>query len=133
MKIYVYVNERKIAKRFSEGIKEYEKRLSKYCKISWQTFKNEEMLSRKIRSRSHCIVISKNGPSLRSEEFARKINDFAISGTSELTFVVGGNVADVDETIELTPMEIDIGLETLLLFEQLYRAYRIIHNEPYHK
>ncbi|MCU6794273.1 23S rRNA (pseudouridine(1915)-N(3))-methyltransferase RlmH [Paenibacillus sp. WQ 127069] len=53
--------------------------------------------------------------------------------SSNGTAIVGSSNIRYDETLTLSQMEMDFGLKTTILFEQVYRAYRIINNHPYHK
>ncbi|MFG6497271.1 23S rRNA (pseudouridine(1915)-N(3))-methyltransferase RlmH [Fictibacillus sp. UD] len=133
MNIKVYVVGEKIDKTFLEGIKEYEKRLSRYCKIKLQSFKNEEQLLKKLADKSYKILISVNGKTVTSEELADKINHLGITGKSDVTFVIGTNNIPHDEVVALSTIEMDLGIKTLIMFEQIYRSYRILGNEPYHK
>jgi 23S rRNA (pseudouridine1915-N3)-methyltransferase len=133
MNIKIYVAGEKIEKTFLEGIKEYEKRLSRYCKIKLQSFKNEEQLVKKLTDKSYKILVSINGEMVTSEELAEKINQFGITGKSDITFIIGADKLPHDELLAISPMEMDLGIKTLIMFEQIYRSYRILNNEPYHK
>lgn len=133
MNIKIYVVGGKIEKTFLEGIKEYEKRLSRYCKIKLQSFKNEEQLLKKLTDKSYKVIVSIKGEMVASEELAEKINQFGITGKSDITFIIGTDKLPHDELLAISPMEIDLGIQTLIMFEQIYRSYRILNNEPYHK
>lgn len=73
-----------------------------------------------------------------SEELANKVKYFAINGKSNI-IVLYSKIENelllerVDETMAMSKMEFDIGLIAVMLHEQIYRAYRIINKEPYHK
>ncbi|MEK4259394.1 MULTISPECIES: 23S rRNA (pseudouridine(1915)-N(3))-methyltransferase RlmH [unclassified Paenibacillus] len=56
-----------------------------------------------------------------------------MKGISDVSIIVGTSNLQYDETLTLSQMEMDFGLKTTILFEQVYRAYRIINNHPYHK
>ncbi|WP_408634769.1 23S rRNA (pseudouridine(1915)-N(3))-methyltransferase RlmH [Paenibacillus zanthoxyli] len=64
---------------------------------------------------------------------ASKINNWAISGISEIVFVINTNDTPHQDTVTLSQMKMDFGLQTTVLMEQIYRAYRNINNHPYHK
>ena len=124
----------KIEKFLQDGIKEYEKRLSRYCKINAKLFKNTESLQKSISNKKYVVVVtSMNTDMISSEELASKIEYLALHGNSDVTFVVGTSDIKADETIALSSFQISSGLTTMILYEQVYRAYRIINNEPYHK
>ncbi|MFC5734339.1 23S rRNA (pseudouridine(1915)-N(3))-methyltransferase RlmH [Cytobacillus gottheilii] len=133
MNIKIYIVGDKIEKTFLEGIKEYEKRLSRYCKIKLQHFKNKEQLLKKISDKTYKILISVMGTTVTSEELAEKINQLGITGKSDVTIIIGADNLPHDEVLAISPMEMDLGIKTLIMFEQIYRSYRILNNEPYHK
>jgi len=133
MKFKVYVVTDKIPKFFLEGIKEYEKRLSRYCKIEMKKFKDEDSLEQNLSSTSHKILLSTKGDMISSEQLAEKIDKMATHGKSDVCIIIGSENIRAHETIALSSMEMDPGLTTLSIYEQIYRAYRILHNQPYHK
>lgn len=130
-KIYLVYN--KISNFYIEAIKEYEKRLGRYCKIELFQVKNEEQLLKKLSEKSYKIVISNKGPHISSEALADKINTLGISGNSDIALIIGADNFPCDEVLAVSAMEMDFGLITTIAFEQLYRTYRILNNQPYHK
>ncbi|QUG43750.1 23S rRNA (pseudouridine(1915)-N(3))-methyltransferase RlmH [Psychrobacillus sp. INOP01] len=64
---------------------------------------------------------------------ALKIDNMSITGNSDVTILIGAKNAPDEEDISISKMDMDLGSSTLVIFEQLYRAYRILKNEPYHK
>lgn len=70
---------------------------------------------------------------ISSEGLSAKIDILGISGKSDVVIIIGTENITADEIFNNSPMEIDIGLKTTIMFEQIYRAYRILHNQPYHK
>ncbi len=133
MNFKIYIIGDKIDKFYSEAIKEYDKRLSRYCKAQLLHVKNEEQLLKKLSDKSYKIAILTTGEQVSSEELASKINDFGISGNSYISIIIGAENVAYDETLAISPMEMDLGLTATIIFEQLYRAYRILNNQPYHK
>lgn len=133
MNFKVYLVASKIDKFYMEAIKEYEKRLSRYCKIQLIQIKNQSHLSKINQNRTYKILILSKGQQISSEELADKINSLAISGKSDIAFIIGAEKVAQEEILSISPMEMDLGLTATILFEQIYRSYRIINNEPYHK
>ncbi|WP_128104197.1 23S rRNA (pseudouridine(1915)-N(3))-methyltransferase RlmH [Paenibacillus sp. DCT19] len=133
MKISVYAVGDKMEKFYLEATKEYEKRLSRYCSIKLVQLKKIDDLQKKLNPNSFVIVITTLGKSISSEELAVKLDQNASSGVSDISIVVGANPSEYNETLTLSQMEMDFGLQTTVLVEQIYRAYRIINNHPYHK
>lgn len=133
MKFTLYAVSEKMEKFYIEAMKEYEKRLSRYCTIKLIQLKKEDQLEKRLNDSSYKILIATTKQTLSSEELASKINDLGVSGKSDISIIIGSNTAQYDELLALSQMEMDLGLEATILVEQLYRAFRIIHNHPYHK
>lgn len=132
MNFKIYVIGEKFEKFYTEAIKEYEKRLSRYCKIQLLHFKTEEQLLKKISDKSYKILISLNKKTISSEELADKIKNLGLSGISDVAIIIGANLP-CNDTLAISPMNMDLGLTTTIIFEQIYRSYRIINNQAYHK
>lgn len=135
MNIKIILLSNKIDKFYKEAINEYEKRLQRYCKIELIQVKNKDDLLKKVTLKSYKLAIKTDGKLISSEELAQKINNMAISGNSDVVIVVGEvnlNI-DYDEIISISKMKMEVGLIATILLEQIYRAYRIINNQPYHK
>ena len=141
------------------GIEEFSKRLSKYSKLEFIELDDEkcpENLSEKdmilvkekegtkilskIKQNSYVIALFIEGNNLSSEELASKISNLAVSGKSHITFIIGGSLGlsnDVlkraDYKLSFSKMTFPHQLMKLILLEQIYRAFRINNNEPYHK
>ncbi|WP_300276351.1 23S rRNA (pseudouridine(1915)-N(3))-methyltransferase RlmH [Peptacetobacter sp.] len=141
------------------GIDEFKKRLSKYCKLDIielddekapEKLSEKEMLMvkdkegkkilSKIKDTSYVIALAIDGKNLSSEELADKMSDLAVRGNSNITFVIGGSLGLSDEVLNRADYKLSFSKMTfphqmmrLILLEQVYRAYRINNNEPYHK
>ncbi len=146
-------------KYFNDAIKEYEKRLSRYCSLQiievadekvpenlsyadmQKVKKNEgESILKKINNGEYVIALDIKGKKISSEVFAKKISDFAIYGKSKITFIIGGSIGLSDEVLRRSDMLLSFSEMTfthqmirVILLEQIYRAYKINNNEPYHK
>lgn len=141
------------------GIEEFSKRLSKYCKLDMielddekcpenlsdkdmEIVKNKEgsKILSKIKSNSYVIALAIDGKNLSSEELADTISKLAVRGNSHITFVIGGSLGLADEVLKRADYKLSFSKMTfphqmmkLILLEQVYRAFRINNNEPYHK
>ena len=146
-------------KFYRDAIGEYEKRLSRYCRLSIievadektpdRSSETEEMLIKEkeaIRLRSHIrdndyvIALAIDGKSFDSVTFAEHLGQLAVSGKSNLVFVIGGSLglhpsvlSQCDELLSFPAMTFPHQLMRVILLEQLYRSYRIQNHEPYHK
>lgn len=133
MNFKVYVVSKKIEKFYLEAVAEYEKRLSRYCKIELVQVKNESALLKKLSDKSYMVKINNVGEKLSSELLAEKIESYGLSSVSDISLVIGDVELECQESFCISPMDMDPGLEAAVLFEQIYRGYRIINGEPYHK
>ena len=139
-----------------EALKEYEKRLTGYCGFSVTEIQAEqildETLSEKykeneaerilqvIKQNSYIITLEINGKELSSEKFADKLQYIANDGVNDITFIIGGanglhpKISSIaDFKLSFSPMTFTHQMIRLLLAEQIYRAFKINANEPYHR
>lgn len=93
-----------------------------------------------IKEDSFVVTLEIQGKQLSSEEFAQKINDITISGVSELVFVIGSscglsqNVSTrADFKLSMSKMTFLHQFARLILIEQIYRVFKILKGEKYHK
>ncbi|MBT1279323.1 23S rRNA (pseudouridine(1915)-N(3))-methyltransferase RlmH [Thermoanaerobacter sp. CM-CNRG TB177] len=133
MNYKVYAIGNKVEKFYSDAIKEYQKRLSKFCNITFSSYKNSQKLPFQDTDKYYKIVISPAGKSLSSEELAEKIKEFELTGITDILMIIGNEKIHCNETISISSMKMSLGLTSTIFFEQLYRAYKILNNEPYHK
>ncbi|RMC26063.1 MULTISPECIES: 23S rRNA (pseudouridine(1915)-N(3))-methyltransferase RlmH [unclassified Lactobacillus] len=146
-------------KYFKDAIAEYQKRLSRFAQIEVIQVPDEqapEKLSvaeqdkvkeiegqrilQKIRDKEYVFVTAIKGKQSSSEEFAQEINNLAIYGHSNITFVVGGSLGTSqavnergDELLSFGKLTLPHQLMRVVLIEQIYRAFMIISGSPYHK
>jgi 23S rRNA (pseudouridine1915-N3)-methyltransferase len=133
MKFKVFAVGDKLEKFYLETIKEYEKRLSRYCDIKLIHIKKEEQLQKKVSENSFVIVVATTGQSVSSEELATNIDNWASTGISDVSIIIGTSDIPHNVSLTLSQMEMNFELKVAILFEQIYRAYRIVNNHPYHK
>lgn len=146
-------------KYLKDAIAEYAKRLSRYCKLEIvevadeKTIENSsqvletqirdkeaERLMKYIREDAYVITLEIKGKQLTSEELSEKINQLGIQGKSYIIFVIGGSIGLGDEILKRSDYALSFSKMTfphqlmrVILLEQIYRSYRIINGEPYHK
>lgn len=142
-----------------EGIAEYTKRLSSYCRVEIKEVQEEKLqeplsrnerdsamqreagrVSRAINKNSLVVALDPGGLPWTSEEFARQLTGWELSGRSDLAFIIGGAsglseglLDDADICLSLSPMTFTHQMSRLILLEQIYRAFRISRGEPYHR
>lgn len=133
MNFEIFIVGDKIESLSKSAINEYEKRLSRYCKTKLIAVKNSTILEKKIKDKSYIINLTTNDIQYTSEEFAEKINKHGVDGFSSIVFLIGDHEIDVNESMSLSQMTLNVGTLTTVLYEQIYRAYRILNNHPYHK
>jgi len=146
-------------KFYRDAIDEYSKRLSRYCKLKiievddektvegasekacrQVMLKEAERISGHVSEDAYIVALAIEGKKYDSVSFAKRINNLGIQGKSHIIFIIGGSLGiDEDlkkranELISFSDMTFPHQLMRVILTEQIYRAYRIINNEPYHK
>lgn len=146
-------------KFYRDAIEEFSKRLSRYCKLDIIEVADEktpdnasdveirqikdkegERIIKHIKDDAYVICLCIDGKQLDSEELANKINTLGIQGTSHICLIIGGSLGLSDNVIKLADYKLSFSKMTfphqlmrVILLEQVYRAYRIINQEPYHK
>lgn len=144
---------------YRDAVSEYAKRLSKYCKFEIVEVADEktpdgagaaleeqirakegQRIMEKLREDSMICTLEIQGKRLSSEEFADWVEKVTLSGTSHITFVIGGSLGlhtevckRADFRLSFSDMTFPHQLMRVILTEQIYRAFRIINKEPYHK
>ena len=135
---------------FKEALKEYQKRLSKYTKLQIIELKDEkdginplkkekENIIKHINDKDNVIILDIKGKEVTSEEFAEFINN-ELTNYSNMTFIIGSSNGLDEEIKELTTKKISFShltfphqLFRIILLEQIYRGFKILNNEKYHK
>ena len=146
-------------KYLRDAIAEYSKRLSKYCKLEILEVTDEktpdhasilaenqirdkegERILNLIKDDAYVITLEIGGTMLDSVEFANKIDSLGIQGKSHVCFIIGGSLGlgdtvcrRSDYAVSFSRMTFPHQLMRVILLEQIYRGYRIISHEPYHK
>lgn len=146
-------------KFFEDAIKEYSKRLSRYCKLEILQVADEktpegaseavelqikekegQRILSLIRDDAYVIALEIEGKMLDSEELAERIEKLGVSGISQIVFVIGGSLGlsaqvmkRADYALSFSRMTFPHQLMRVVLLEQIYRSYRIMNHQPYHK
>ena len=102
--------------------------------------KEGERILKYVKDDAYVVTLEIKGRQVTSEELADKIDTLGIQGTSHITFIIGGSIglggevlARSDYALSFSKMTFPHQLMRVILLEQIYRSYRIIHGEPYHK
>ncbi|MGL5979055.1 MAG: 23S rRNA (pseudouridine(1915)-N(3))-methyltransferase RlmH [Erysipelotrichaceae bacterium] len=132
MNYQIYVNEQKVEKSWSLAIKEYTKRLSKYCKVEVFFLKDAQALDKKCKDKMLRIQIVEGLEQYDSVAFNGYLQEFGLHGQPNLAFLIGFSSA-CEHKLAISQMQFSKGMIATILLEQIYRAYRIENNEPYHK
>lgn len=146
-------------KYIKDAISEYSKRLRAYCRLNIYEVSDEktkegasdneievvlkkeaERILKHISESDYIIVLSIDGDNMDSVEFANMINNLGINSISNICFIIGGSLGLHKDIVEKGNMCLSFSnmtfphqLMRVILLEQIYRGYRIINNEPYHK
>ena len=144
---------------FEDAIREYSKRLSRYCRLEIIQVADEktpdgasealeEQIKEKegrrildqIREGAYVIALAVEGKQLDSLELAARMERLAVEGKSQLVFLIGGSLGlskevrmRADFALSFSAMTFPHQLMRVILLEQIYRSFRIRAGEPYHK
>ncbi len=138
-------------KYFIDAINEYQKRLSKYTKleiielpdfdadINTILKKESELILKHIKDKSYVITLEIEGNELSSIELSKKIDNI-LNTNSDITFIIGGSYGLSDEVKNISNYKLSFSKMTfphqlfrVILLEQIYRSFKILNNETYHK
>lgn len=146
-------------KYLKQGLAEFEKRLRPYCKLKINEVADEqapeqlsekeltqvkqkegERILQKIKQTEYVIALDLQGVQWSSEQLAKEMDKLATSGKSSIAFVIGGSNGLSEEVLKRANKKLSFSnmtfphqLMKLILMEQVYRAFKILRNEPYHK
>ena len=146
-------------KFYRDAIDEFAKRLSRYCKLEIIEVADEktpdnasdievrqikdkegERILKNIKDDAYVICLCIDGKQLDSEKLAEKIDSLGIQGVSHICMVIGGSLGLSDMIVKRADYRLSFSMMTfphqlmrVILLEQIYRSYRIINKEPYHK
>lgn len=146
-------------KYLTQGVAEYAKRLGRYCNLEIIELADEktpenasdamediikkkegERILKALRDDSYCIALAIEGEMLSSEKLADKIDALGVSGVSHISLIIGGSLGLSDEVLKKADYKLSFSKMTfphqlmrMILLEQIYRSYRIINHQPYHK
>ncbi|NLJ74729.1 MAG: 23S rRNA (pseudouridine(1915)-N(3))-methyltransferase RlmH [Firmicutes bacterium] len=150
----------RLKERFlTEGIKEYSKRIARYGRLVIVELKEEsfkeplssrerelimfregERILNQLGTRSFVCVLDRTGDQMSSQDLADKMSKLAVSGVSQMDFVIGGSLGldqrvldRADSVLSFSEFTFPHQLMRLILVEQVYRAMTIIRGERYHK
>lgn len=159
MKITVLTVGKIKEKFYRDAIAEYAKRLGRYCRLEIVEVPDEQTpdsagealelqirqkegqrLLKSIREEDYVIALAIEGKKQDSKRFAKMIETLGIQGRSSLVFVIGGSLGlapevmtRADAALSFSDMTFPHQLMRVILLEQIYRGFRIIRGEPYHK
>ncbi len=144
---------------YRQAVSEYGKRLGRYCRLELREVEDEktpegaspaqceqilkregERILRLLPENAYVVTLEIEGRRFTSEAFANRLAQLGVGGTSHIVFVIGGSLglhniikSRSDLAVSFSDMTFPHQLMRVILLEQLYRAYRIINGEPYHK
>lgn len=144
---------------YREAVAEFQKRLSRYVKLEIIETADEktpedaselensrirklegERLLKNIRADAYVIALAIKGKMFDSVELSEKLRMLGVNGASHIVFVIGGSLGLSEEVLKRADMQLSFSKMTfphqlmrVILLEQIYRSYRIMNHEPYHK
>lgn len=144
---------------WTDAVQEYSKRLSKYCTLTINELKEEKApenpsaaeetavkeaegrtILKQIKKESYVIALEIQGKELTSEALSSKMESLGIAGKSDIVFLIGGSIglseevlARADYRLSFSKMTFPHQMMRVVLLEQIYRSFKIMRNETYHK
>ncbi|MBP7461416.1 MAG: 23S rRNA (pseudouridine(1915)-N(3))-methyltransferase RlmH [Candidatus Delongbacteria bacterium] len=137
----------------NQGLEEYQQRLEPFCRLEWTIIRESrnqqpdrivreetEILNRSLTGKgSACLLLDRVGQSFDSEQFAQRVG-YYYQTSPELQFIIGGaygvdrtGLNGIHESFSFSSMTFNHQIIRLMLMEQIYRAFCILHGKPYHK
>jgi len=146
-------------KYWQDAVKEYAKRLSAYCRLEITELKESPLranpsaaeeeavrqekgreILRRIRREEYVITLEITGKTMSSTRLAGKIEDLGLEGKADVAFVIGGSLGLSEEVSRRADLKLSFSAMTfphqmmrVILLEQIYRSFKIIRGETYHK
>ena len=146
-------------KYWTDAIAEYSKRLGRYCRLDIIELKEERLpenaspadeenvknaegrsILKALSADSYVIALDVAGKQLSSEQLAKKLDELAVDGQSTIDLIIGGSLGLSEEVrsradfrLSFSPMTFPHQMMRVILLEQIYRSFKIIRREPYHK
>lgn len=144
---------------YREAVAEFQKRLRRYVKLEIIETADEktpedasalensrirelegERLLKYIRTDTYVVALAIEGKMLDSAALSEKIRMLGVGGASHIVFVIGGSLGLSDAVLKRADLQLSFSKMTfphqlmrVILLEQIYRSYRILNHEPYHK
>lgn len=141
-----------------DAVKEYSKRLSKYCNLTITELQDEKLPNKlncsiidsikdkeskkildNLKKDSYIFALDLTGKQFSSTEFSKKIDDIALNSNSSISFIIGGTLGLTEEVLSLSKENICFSKMTfphqlirIFLLEQLFRSFKISKGETYH-
>jgi 23S rRNA (pseudouridine1915-N3)-methyltransferase len=120
---------------FADDVQHYQKLLAGHARLELVELREDAKVAGRIPDRAHVVLLDSGGRQMASEQLAEWLEDRRQSGL-DLCFVVGGprglELERCDTKLSFGPMTLPHQLARVVLLEQLYRAHKILANEPYH-
>lgn len=146
-------------KYWKDASSEYAKRLGRFCRFRITELKesrlpenafpaDEEMVKEKegkeilkaLKNNQYVVALDIRGKEMDSEKLAARLDRLMTDGVSDVAFIIGGSLglspevlSRADYRLSFSPMTFPHQLMRIILQEQIYRCFKIIHNETYHK
>ncbi len=156
MKIRIVATGRLKERFWKDACAEYLKRLKAYAQVSLVEVADRDParcggvrdalaqegadILRALPLRAHVILLDSRGRERTSEQIAARLDELALGGVGELTFIIGGShgvdaqvYEAANESLSLGRITLPHNLARVVLLEQVYRAFKINRGEPYHK
>lgn len=133
MKFNIYILQKKAEPLYKKAMDEYLKRLQAYGNVKVHYVKNEKQAQKTEKAAAVNYRIVPDRYSLTSPELAERIQEMSVGGVTGVNFFIGDFPEEDKEAFSLSSFTMNQSLTAVVLLEQIYRAYRIMNHQPYHK
>jgi 23S rRNA (pseudouridine1915-N3)-methyltransferase len=132
---YFVVAVGKAREPYADDLRHYEKLLSRYARVDVIEVADDEAVARRIPERAYVTLLDRGGRAYSSEDFSVWLEERRQAGR-DVCFVIGGafgiDLPGAAHRLSFGPLTLPHLLARVVLLEQLYRAHKILANEPYH-
>lgn len=140
MKYEIYIfTQQKTPSFYKDAIAEYTKRLGRYCKIKCEFIKKVKAWEKIINEyqKEEKVFVFPGKDSITSEQLSLQMSAWESSGQGRIVFFIPDGIEFVpdkgEKSLNLSDFTMNTAMTAMVLHEQIYRGYRIMHNHPYHK
>lgn len=133
MKFHIYLLQKKAEPLYQQAMEEYQKRLGAYGTVSVHYMKNQRQAEQQKKQEGRHFLVVSGKKTYTSPGFAKELEQCAVKGVSVFNFYIGEFPKEGMEQFCVSSFSVNKSLTAVILMEQIYRSFRIMNHQPYHK